>query len=314
MTQITSGRKTVTTAGVAEKLPSLEAESVSVQALLGNAGKVVIGGSDVVAALATRKGIYLGPGDKLTIPTDDVSDLWVDAVTSGDGVSYKAAVPVLPAFDPITIAGLQAWLKADAITGKNDGDTITTWSDSSRFGHSPTQATGSLKPLYKTNIKNGLPVVRFDGTDDILQAADFTLNQPETVFVVGAWRGVRVGNDTILDGGTVGNTMRIYRSVANSVSLYNGVTTTCSPTDVTAFHLYTADANNTASTIGFDSGTPVTGSASAVNGGGLTVGAYGAGSEWGPVDVGEILVYDSTLSASDRLSVEKYLRGKWATP
>ena len=41
---------------------------------------------------------------------------------------------------PDQISGLRMWLKADAITGKNDNDTISTWDDSSGNSNSVTAA------------------------------------------------------------------------------------------------------------------------------------------------------------------------------
>ena len=67
---------------------------------------------------------------------------------------------------PTDITTLKLWLKANAIVGLNDGDVVTTWSDASGNGNDAIQSTVAKKPIYKTNIVNGLPVVRFDGTDD----------------------------------------------------------------------------------------------------------------------------------------------------
>lgn len=55
-------------------------------------------------------------------------------------------------------SGIYLQYKADAITGVADGDPVNTWNDSSGNGR---HATGSA--IYKTNIVNGLPAVRFNG-------------------------------------------------------------------------------------------------------------------------------------------------------
>ena len=68
-----------------------------------------------------------------------------------------------------------AWYKADAITGLSDGDPIDTWPDSSGNGRDLTQ-TGTARPLYKTGIVNSLPVARFDGSNDELLSAAFTVS------------------------------------------------------------------------------------------------------------------------------------------
>lgn len=86
--------------------------------------------------------------------------------------------------NPAQISNLQLWLKADAITGKNDGDAISTWTDSSGNNNNATQATVSLQPVYKTNILNGQPVVRFDAADDGMSTTLGVSSGSLTVFVV----------------------------------------------------------------------------------------------------------------------------------
>ncbi len=49
---------------------------------------VVVGGATVVAALATRRGAPLYPGDPYDLDIDDLSDVYLDVMTSGDGVTY----------------------------------------------------------------------------------------------------------------------------------------------------------------------------------------------------------------------------------
>lgn len=54
------------------------------------------------------------------------------------------------------------WYQADIITGKNDGDEVDSWTDSSGQSNTLTQTTSGAKPIYKTNIINSLPVLQFD--------------------------------------------------------------------------------------------------------------------------------------------------------
>lgn len=85
-----SGRKTVTTAGTRVQLTATKTECqwVDVQALSANTTAVAVGDSAVVAASGTEKGDVLLPLDAVRIPIDDVSKVWVDARTNGEGVSY----------------------------------------------------------------------------------------------------------------------------------------------------------------------------------------------------------------------------------
>lgn len=85
-------------------------------------------------------------------------------------------------FDPTTFAGLQLWLKADALA-LSDGDTVGTWIDSSGAGNN---GTGSGTPIYKTGIVNSKPVVRFGGSTQHVTTPYLPTGQI-SVFCVGKW-------------------------------------------------------------------------------------------------------------------------------
>ena len=83
------GRKEVATPGTAVALAaSTSVKSVTITAELDNTNPVVVGGSTVVAALATRRGTPLSAGGSLTIETDNLAEVFVDAVTATEGVTY----------------------------------------------------------------------------------------------------------------------------------------------------------------------------------------------------------------------------------
>jgi hypothetical protein len=56
--------------------------------------------------------------------------------------------------------------KARDLTGLVDNDPIVTLTDVSGNGNDGVQATSTKRATYRTNIINGWPVIRFDGTDD----------------------------------------------------------------------------------------------------------------------------------------------------
>lgn len=89
ITGIGHGVKTVTTAGSHEALAaSTAAKLLVVQAQTDNTNKVAIGTTGVDATVATGNGIILDPGDTFTLPVDDLADVYVDALVSGEGVRY----------------------------------------------------------------------------------------------------------------------------------------------------------------------------------------------------------------------------------
>lgn len=84
------GRKTVASAGTRERLVSTNTpcKLVTIQALYANTNEVVIGNSTVVASAGTRSGLALPAGASITLFVEDLYNIYIDSVTTGDGVSY----------------------------------------------------------------------------------------------------------------------------------------------------------------------------------------------------------------------------------
>lgn len=100
MAQLVSGRTAVTTGGTAVPLSatSTPIRSLWIMAATANTNPVVVGGSDVVAAVGTRKGVALRSTDppvRLTSAdgVDELSDIYVDAVTNGEAVTWAYTTP-----------------------------------------------------------------------------------------------------------------------------------------------------------------------------------------------------------------------------
>src|SRR5438552_3140284 len=99
MAGLLSGRAVVATPGTAVRLSasSVAIQSIIVTAETDNTNVVTVGGSDVVGALATRKGVPLAAGASVAFVAnrdgvDELSDIYVDAITATEGVTY-AYVP-----------------------------------------------------------------------------------------------------------------------------------------------------------------------------------------------------------------------------
>lgn len=86
---LTDGRKTVAAAGTAEAIrASLACKWVTVTALLTNTTQVNVGGSGALATLGASTGTPLLAGGSVTIPTSNANLVFVDARTTGEGVSF----------------------------------------------------------------------------------------------------------------------------------------------------------------------------------------------------------------------------------
>lgn len=86
---IGDGLQLVASAGTAEALASsTPCRKVVIQARPENTDVVVVGSSTVVAASGTRRGFTLIAGASVSLNVTDLADLYVDAVVSGEGVTY----------------------------------------------------------------------------------------------------------------------------------------------------------------------------------------------------------------------------------
>ena len=90
ITSVAHGVYVVTTAGtdVALVQVSTSAKLVVVQAQTDNTTGIAVGGTGVDATIATGTGIILNPGDSITLPISDLINVYIDAITSGEGVRY----------------------------------------------------------------------------------------------------------------------------------------------------------------------------------------------------------------------------------
>ena len=103
------------------------------------------------------------------------------------------------------------WLKADAGTSSTtDGASLSSWIDQSLFGHTASQATGSLQPEFKANtgLFNFNPSVTFNPNARLQANLSVTApwtNKDGTVYVIynqevdGAWRNLVDFGETIGD-------------------------------------------------------------------------------------------------------------------
>lgn len=88
--RLLDGRSVVTTAGTRVQISTTptKCRGVVVTAETDNTGVIVVGGSTVVAALATRRGTPLTAGQSLGITVNDLSLVWLDATVDTDGVTF----------------------------------------------------------------------------------------------------------------------------------------------------------------------------------------------------------------------------------
>lgn len=250
------------------------------------------------------------------------------------GVIYTGSTP----FVPTDIAGLKLWIDANTLA-LSDNDPVATWTDLSGNGNDADQATSGNRPLYKTNIQNGKPIIRFDGTDDFLEIANTSIVGGEagmTVFIVvkqatlASDRSMLAKWDYATDGcfamqtdfTNAGEFMCFFASSAADAGGNRTRTTNASLT--TAFYLLEMvfdGSQSNADRLKFYRNTTLltTTTDGTINttvlssGATLKVGKFGGVLDryWNG-DIGAIFVFDSALSDVNRGKMQVYINSIWA--
>jgi len=200
---------------------------------------------------------------------------------------------------PDKISGLSRWYKADA-ESYNDGDLVSTAHDQSGNSSNAT-SSGASRPTFKTNIWNGKPVYRFNGSNILQNSGGATF---KTIIAVGNWTYgsgstfgknggyVCSGGCTLSGGGTAQNNLIQY-------SAYN-------PIDVRLNNVI--NANPQTSSVSFaPMATPkiITARWQANSNGTLKLGETWFG------DFAEFITFDRILDPIEIQQVEAYLKAKY---
>jgi len=248
-------------------------------------------------------------------------------------------------FTPSSITGLQLWLDAsDAMTtfdATSGGSTISAdvavarWEDKSGNSRHFTQSTSSNRPLRKTSQQNGRDALLFDGINDGLVGGDYLDGNSGSiaVFAVVKRTGSSQNHEIVakaFDGGgwvfRLLSDGKLYAgNFASNLTTYTDRSTSAA-ISATAFTLVSLQFSAGA----FDelsmrrNGVALAlGSANSVAGGLLTpvntsnsmrIGfSASAGTDYNNFagNIGEVLIYNSSLSSTDRSAIESYLMSKW---
>lgn len=221
-------------------------------------------------------------------------------------------------FEPRWVSGLQLWFDADdsstllQSTGGSaasaDGDPVGYWADKSGNNRHATQSDGTKKPAFRTGVKNGKNVVRWDATNDSLETAFSAISQPTTYFIVFKYGR----NNSFLFDGAGGTTRQAMFFDSNQFNLFAGPQYKVG-TPQTVFQILELQFNSTNSKIYLNSLLLGTGNPGTQGIADLTLGNsipnlynYSLGG-----DIAEFILYNSILSEGDRNSVQTYLNTKW---
>lgn len=223
---------------------------------------------------------------------------------------------------PSDLAGstLSVWYKADSLT-LSDGDGVASWADSSGNGNTLAQSTDSRQPTYQASELNSLPVVRYDGGNDILRDGDIAALDVGTgdIWMASVFKSIdtstqqyvfdkRHQNFSIVITGTGTLILRLGSSTG-APRQNNGNWSR------TEFEMVTG-SRVSSSCSGFLNGSsmnqPGGNNTDSINNTDVfDVGARSPGNNPLNGDIAEILVGGATLSTNDRQKIEGYLAHKW---
>ncbi|MCB0397222.1 MAG: T9SS type A sorting domain-containing protein [Flavobacteriales bacterium] len=223
------------------------------------------------------------------------------------------------------------WLKAEDLSSSP----VSTWSDQSGNGNDVTQGTGANQPTWVEDIINGKPVVRFDGSNDVLNGpASNTLlgGVAEDVTTVTVFRTSSSSRgylsalkrdagtsslysiDINSNGGSAaaGYAGFLTRNEANST--HNWITFNGGYNDGSGHILigWVDNANKELFIDGTSRGTDANGMQNiSTNSGLFTIGGSSAGGTAYTGDVAEYILYKIALNTARRIIVENYLSSKY---
>ncbi len=225
--------------------------------------------------------------------------------------------------------GLKFWLRGDTGVVTNSQGMVSQWSDQSIYTNHAVQATTTNQPRWIGNALNGKPVIKFNGTNSFLQATspiwasnDFSyiviwkkdadslthhcvLARPQSAATPGNYFFFGSLNGT----SSATNVMLNTSACVGSTNLFPN-TTTYSLTSVTRSDNVTKGTKLYVNGL-LDSESSTTGGITTVGSTGYQFFVGGWGGYFGNISIAEILVYDRSLSTSERQSVETYLQTKF---
>jgi hypothetical protein len=225
--------------------------------------------------------------------------------------------PTASGFNPKRLGNLFAWYDANSASSITIETGVRQWNDLSGNARNLSQTTTNNQPAYNSVTLNGKPTITFDGTNDTLRTAAWTLNQPYHTFAVARFESVFTASSSIMThniGGSRSGEMR-YANSATLPSFFCGTAIAVSVEAGVreAFNGYDALANGVSSSFTAKSFS-TTGNAGINNSNALSVasgGGIASPGDWANLSIAEIIIYARALSSSETATVRNYLARKW---
>lgn len=203
---------------------------------------------------------------------------------------------------PVT-ANLAAHFKLNTGITSNGG-AVSQWADQSGNGRHLKQATATNQPALQ-----GDGSILFDGVDNFLKCDAFTLNQPETIYLLGK-QVTYAGSDRVCDGNTAASGAIFQSGVSPQIQITAGAgAATNGNWTLDTYFALAAVFNGASSVIHVNGSTATTGDPGAANMGGFALGCAGNSANFANIQVKEVAIYSVAHDATTRQQVFNYLSG-----
>lgn len=214
-----------------------------------------------------------------------------NTLTSNNGPTYAAGVALEP---------VQA-----------DGDPVSQWWDYRKLTsgdayYKVSQATGSQRPLYKTNIQNGKPAIYFDGLTRWLSGTHSVVSQPATYFMVN--KSLRVaGYSVFYDSSDPTNRFSCWSEGGNYINMANATYFSSTAGLSNVWRIIGNYINGASSSIYVNGSLDASGTVGSATSSSLRLGRFNNDTYDMQGYLGPIALYNANVSASDRTALFAYL-------
>ncbi|MFH2094704.1 MAG: PKD domain-containing protein, partial [Bacteroidota bacterium] len=224
--------------------------------------------------------------------------------SSGDSIVSEAGVFEL--FRPTCISGASLWLESDSVS--LSGSNVTQWNDNSINQYILPQIDPSKQPVLLTDILNGKPVIRFDGTDDFF-SIPASLPFDSLSFFIVFKKNLTTNPGMLIGSDFSDNCIANYNDGTTYIvgaSGYAGVTTG----HISEFSIFSVIANGSFAYVYVNKA--LIGAGQAFNRP-MTFNAIGQrnSSQFLNGDIAEIILFDHGLNSQEQKQIEDFLHWKY---
>lgn len=220
--------------------------------------------------------------------------------------------------------GLALWYEAvmeESIDTANNATNISIWHDLGPNKINATQATSGNQPKYIDSAINKLPAIRFDGIDDLMTFVGGKIANNNYTIIIVEQRRTGTGANYFLSGtGSATPNSYLYLGYSDTSHIVHGQTNNSYLVNTASYglfsspkiHVFTHNSNSgkkyyqNTGPLGSGSETTPTALVSYV---GASIG--GTSSNFYNGDIGEIIIFNRTLSDAEQDNIENYLAKKW---